>query len=726
MATPTRSLSLPVIRHGIISRHKPFRHSHLHSTRRPHQNSSHIASNVQSESDHNQTSSAVPNHKTFTDTPSSSKLSTSNSSVNINTQRTMLTMQILQQQQQQQHQQHDVQSQTTPKFYSEPYDNLSQQYPHTQHFQNDLAHNRPSKPRDFVQSPPARQGLFSPPNPKSRRYPQFHNSQPSHHKINGSSRRQLALTSYNLQRMSAEGIRRHTNDNFSNTTQPRLSDSAADPLLSTKRFSTSTRKSHHSIQNRQKQRNSNKAIMLSDSQSAGQLPFPSDRNDHLARASPHNQHLAAHLAAVNAKSSANTNAFNFSNTDAPVQSLTALTDAHVQSNLQLQSSHQPNPHMVHQPVRSLTVQPDSASRARFLVEVGPDGAIAHSANLSTARPQPSRQSIPETIRRPILYFAKYGSPNTWATDVFTLPHNAIRAECIDLYNILESIHARGRQVCIVELEEFYMWWATFELFIIEYFDFEADILFPWVFSFPPSPNVRITDDGELVSRVPKPKPSVDVLMRNSLLARKEVLLDGIRQLNGTFELRRHVDTTDVFETILEEVNHFVPKMLEYFHAQERHLPQLAAQLYSPSSKDVIARKYVQYIRRGESPQINLVLLTRWMDTEHRDKWVRAHVRGYGRLMYRRWERKCEKSHSLIAVRFHKRLQRSVRSVAASRLRRRTEFGEEIDDISFGSFPSHGGSIRSLSLAVGNRGFNKSRETNSRSSDTHRSKSKLRS
>ena len=301
----------------------------------------------------------------------------------------------------------------------------------------------------------------------------------------------------------------------------------------------------------------------------------------------------------------------------------------------------------------------------------------------------NRPSVTETIRRPILYYAKFGS--NWSLDVFSLPHNAVRAECVDLYNILESIHARGHRVSALELEEFNQWWRVFEIFIIEYFDFEADILFPTVFSHSVTAGVE--------DKVLREKVNQDLLLRSSLLQRKDVLLDYVRQLNGTFELRRHVDISDVFQTVLDQVNLLVPNLLEYFHTEERHMSPILLRLRPQLSREGITKKYLHYIRRGENPQMNLVLLSKWMQPESREKWIRVNVRGYSRLMHKRWERRCDRAHGNIALKFKRRLLRSVKSVAASRLRRRTEFGEEIDDLSMGSFPSQGGSMRSLSLAT---------------------------
>lgn len=327
-------------------------------------------------------------------------------------------------------------------------------------------------------------------------------------------------------------------------------------------------------------------------------------------------------------------------------------------------------------------------------------------------------TIEETIRRPFLFQANFGAPPNWALDIFTLPHNAIRAECVELYNILESIQARTDNVNLSELEEFSLWWSVFDVFLIEYFDFEADVLFSWVF-----PNTRDTLPDESVSQVVNHKGSGELFMKSSLLSLKEQLLESLMAINNTFELRRHVDSQDVFQTVLKDVNRFVPKLIDYFRLQERHLPSLVSHFYSPSAKETITRKYVTYIRKGEAPQMNIALLTRWMNKPVREKWVRENLRGISRMMYPRWDRKCNKEHAHIPFKFQRRLLRSVRNVAASRLRRRTEYGEEIEDISFGSLASPTGSFRSLSLAINPK--SSTTPKSGRSREASRSRGRLR-
>lgn len=657
---------------------------------------------------------------------SSSKLSTSNTSDIIISDATVLTTQLLENHDshspQYNLQLHSFLNQPTKLNCSHQPDVHAREFqdPQPQKLQRQRFRQRPQQQSAQTRREGSRPHSNS--HARLRRHPQPFPSRPFRYKTpSESSNSHVPLYTHQPQRASAEGVSFQSDGVLSpDQGQSRQLDTAGSHSSSKHALSPTRNVSAQSEQSP----SGKSHYMFCDFHSTGQLGLRSNPNPQTGRVHRQAPHLVKQFAlsdsTVNA-SSPPVNPFESTTSHAAIQSLTALTD----SQLQLQS--QSYGHLLQQPVRSLTVQPDISARAHLLGHDTVNGNSDRSTVPSGAKEQSSAVSATDAIRRPILYLAKYGASNSWAADVFALPHNAIRAECIDLYNILESIHARGRQVCVVELEEFFVWWSSFEVFVIEYFDFEADILFPWVFSLAPVSGNRIENETGLLFRSKaKSKMNVDSLMRNSLLARKDVLLDSIRQLNGTFELRRHVDTADIFETILEEVNNLVPKLLEYFHAQERHLPQLANQTYSSSAKDVIAKKYVQYIRRGEAPQMNLVLLTRWMDSEHRDKWVRSHVRGYGRLMYRRWERKCEKSHAMIAARFHRRLQRSVKSVAASRLRRRTEFGEEIDDISFGSFPSHGGgSIRSLSLAVGNRASQKAREGLTRLSETNRTKSKSR-
>lgn len=322
-----------------------------------------------------------------------------------------------------------------------------------------------------------------------------------------------------------------------------------------------------------------------------------------------------------------------------------------------------------------------------------------------------------SIHRPSLFQAKFGAPPNWALDIFTLPHNAIRAECVDLYNILESIQARTDNVSLSELEEFSVWWKVFDVFLIEYFDFEADVLFSWVF-----PNTKDAPRNGSVSQILAHKSSGEVFMKNSLLTTKERLLESLMGINNTFELRRHVDSQDVFQTVLKDVNQFVPKLIEYFRLQERHLPLMMSHFYSPSAKETITRKYINYIRNGEAPNMNIAILTRWMDKPVREKWIRENLRGISRIVYPRWERKCIRDHTNIPFNFHGRLLRSVRNVAASRLRRRTEYGEEIEDISYGSLASPTGSFRSLSLAINSK--SSSTLKSGRSREAGRSRGKL--
>lgn len=77
----------------------------------------------------------------------------------------------------------------------------------------------------------------------------------------------------------------------------------------------------------------------------------------------------------------------------------------------------------------------------------------------------------------------------------------------------------------------------------------------------------------------------------------------------------------------------MPKLLEYLHIEERHLQTIAQELYEASARDILGEKYVAYIKRGESPQMNLVLLSWWMDSDMRDKWIRVNIKRHWHLVH---------------------------------------------------------------------------------------------
>eukprot|EP00183_Erythrolobus_madagascarensis_P003031 CAMPEP_0185851632 /NCGR_PEP_ID=MMETSP1354-20130828/10711_1 /TAXON_ID=708628 /ORGANISM="Erythrolobus madagascarensis, Strain CCMP3276" /LENGTH=774 /DNA_ID=CAMNT_0028552661 /DNA_START=333 /DNA_END=2657 /DNA_ORIENTATION=+ len=78
-----------------------------------------------------------------------------------------------------------------------------------------------------------------------------------------------------------------------------------------------------------------------------------------------------------------------------------------------------------------------------------------------------------------LKFASFGE--SWAVDVFSLPHNAIRRDLIDLYDMLESMYMRKRVLDVpLEIAMVFEWLRTFRSFLLRYFECEEQVLFPWI------------------------------------------------------------------------------------------------------------------------------------------------------------------------------------------------------------------------------------------------------
>lgn len=85
------------------------------------------------------------------------------------------------------------------------------------------------------------------------------------------------------------------------------------------------------------------------------------------------------------------------------------------------------------------------------------------------------------VRRPAIHPAEYGHPWSWAGDTLAAWHNGLRAELVDLFNIVESMTVRRSELGDRELDEAYAWWVLFRRFLGDYWAVEHLLLFPWIF-----------------------------------------------------------------------------------------------------------------------------------------------------------------------------------------------------------------------------------------------------
>lgn len=243
------------------------------------------------------------------------------------------------------------------------------------------------------------------------------------------------------------------------------------------------------------------------------------------------------------------------------------------------------------------------------------------------------------IRVPVLVMAEYSGPvskNKWFIDAFTLPHNAFRRECIDLYDIIMALArcSDSSDMTRADVQAFHAWWAVAAEFFKRYFDMERTVLFPWV-------DAAGARDWELQMALGKMRA-----MRDGL----EAQLDGV---SAAWAGLHTAPVGDVFCAVYRAVDAFCPRMMNYFSDQELLLPQIVKGFYRiedriAMDKDMLAVYMGETLTRKnkEAARHNVVLLVRWISNPRQLRaWLSKNLNSTGRASYGGWHAKYESEHS---------------------------------------------------------------------------------
>lgn len=257
------------------------------------------------------------------------------------------------------------------------------------------------------------------------------------------------------------------------------------------------------------------------------------------------------------------------------------------------------------------------------------------------------------IRVPVLVMAEYSGPvskNKWFIDAFTLPHNAFRRECIDMYDILMAL-ARCRADADVtrdDMKDFYAWWVIAERFFKCYFDMEREVLFPWV-------DVAGSKDWELQMAL------------NKMRAMKDGLQEQLEDVNRAWKDINVSPPGTVFANVYRAVDAFCPRAMNYFSDQELLLPQIVRGFYKIEDrlvmdKDMLAAFMGEPLSRKtkDLPHHNLILLVRWIANPRQLRaWIAKNLNSSGRSAYVKWHASYETEHSRLVKSFRNRSRAST-------------------------------------------------------------------
>lgn len=136
-------------------------------------------------------------------------------------------------------------------------------------------------------------------------------------------------------------------------------------------------------------------------------------------------------------------------------------------------------------------------------------------------------------------------PSLWHHHVLALPHNAIRAELVDLCALL---HALSPQTAPL----FTDWHMLFEDFLARYFQFEKDALIPWVYA-----------------------SHSDTLPDRSALEKRATLITQARnELSQSVSLMRTMSFAAVVPLLVRASRELTDAVLTYFDVQDKNFPSV--------------------------------------------------------------------------------------------------------------------------------------------------------
>lgn len=239
------------------------------------------------------------------------------------------------------------------------------------------------------------------------------------------------------------------------------------------------------------------------------------------------------------------------------------------------------------------------------------------------------------IREPVLCLAPVGE--NWALDVFSLLHNGIRREMMDLYFILGEMRKMYLGLREDDISMFFDWFELFGSFLLDYFAVEEDVIYPWIEA--KGANLK----GELG-------------IRSRMQMRGKVGHVMFRMQDARENAFQYLNYSEQYKKLLEFIDSFSSKLLDYFTAEELDLPPIISKYYKPSDKKKVDKDIYKFlIEQGRYPWAYVCILTRWMDSDRaKALWLNTHLSTRQKFDYRSWPHKFFEEHIVYTKLFSKR------------------------------------------------------------------------
>lgn len=194
--------------------------------------------------------------------------------------------------------------------------------------------------------------------------------------------------------------------------------------------------------------------------------------------------------------------------------------------------------------------------------------------------------------------------SSWAVDIFARPHNGLRRELIDLYNMIDSMQRRIKDLRTTDLMSFFEWWDLFASYLQTTIQIADELLIPWA-----------------VGGSAMPKALKDEI-RSSCKQSTKTLLECF---DTVFKQLHRRPPDESLAKIIKGLVHIHP-IFAFVRAVEDSLPEIVESTYSEKDALSMERMIALYYHRNGDISLrrfHLAIMARGMTDEVVSAWKRC-------------------------------------------------------------------------------------------------------
>ncbi|KAA8495647.1 hypothetical protein FVE85_1802 [Porphyridium purpureum] len=215
------------------------------------------------------------------------------------------------------------------------------------------------------------------------------------------------------------------------------------------------------------------------------------------------------------------------------------------------------------------------------------------------------------LRMPACYLIDWGSSVLWDRDGLVLPHNAIRREMMDMYQILIALSVL-KDLTDDDMKRVKAHWDVFAKFIEVYFAFEEQHLFPTICMIDDSASERPIQDFRY---------------------QKEKIQKALKSGSNAVAVCTTRTDKETMGLMVTRLDHVLPELLHYMNNEELKLPAYIKKYGDEKKKYQLEDAMFHMCVKSSEPTLSAILVRAIEDQELANAWKKEHIKGMSKLKY---------------------------------------------------------------------------------------------